>query len=89
MSIFEAGMLICFGASWPFAIAKIIKTKSAKGVSLLFLSLILAGYICGMINKYINKPDMVMLLYVYNALLVIIQMVLYFVYQDKALKEAK
>ena len=37
MSIFEAGMLICFGASWPFAVMKTYKTKSVKGKSRLFL----------------------------------------------------
>ena len=30
MSIFEAGMIFCFGASWPFALYKTFKTKSAK-----------------------------------------------------------
>ena len=41
MSFFEAGMLICFGASWPFAVAKTYKSKSVKGKSRLFLSLII------------------------------------------------
>ena len=45
MSIFEAGMLICFGISWPFAIAKVIKAKSVKGISLGFLNLVFIGYI--------------------------------------------
>ena len=37
MSIFEAGMLLCFGAAWPMNIIKSIKTKSTKGKSLPFL----------------------------------------------------
>ena len=51
MNIFEAGMLLCFGASWPAAVLKTYRTKNVEGKSLVFLSLILIGYICGMINK--------------------------------------
>ena len=82
MSFFEAGMLICFGISWPFAIAKVIKTKSVKGVSLLFLSLVFIGYILGIIHKYLYSLDMVMFLYVYNAALVLTQIILYFIYDE-------
>ena len=70
MSIFEAGMLICFGASWPFAVRKTFKTKSVKGKSKLFLILIILGYIFGMINKIQNSVDIVFWLYVINLLLV-------------------
>lgn len=88
MSIFEAGMLICFGVSWPFAIFKVIKTKSVKGVSLLFLSLVLVGYILGIIHKYLYNMDMVVFLYFYNAVLVLAQIVLYFVYNEKRQQSA-
>ena len=37
MSIFEAIMLICFGASWPAAVYKTYTTKNVEGKSLLFL----------------------------------------------------
>lgn len=84
MSIFEAGMMICFGISWPFAIAKLIRTKSAKGISLLFLSLVLFGYMLGMIHKYLNNWDWVVYLYFYNAVLVAVQMGLYFRYERRA-----
>ncbi|MBQ9246551.1 hypothetical protein IJ182_09825 [bacterium] len=70
MSIFEAGMLICFGASWPFAVMKTYKTKSVKGKSRLFLILIILGYIFGMVNKILNSVDIVFWLYVINLLLV-------------------
>ena len=43
MSFFEAGMLICFGASWPFAVMKTYKSKNVKGKSRLFLTLIAKG----------------------------------------------
>ncbi len=70
MSIFEAGMLICFGISWPFAVAKTYRTKSVKGKSKLFLFLLILGYIFGMINKILNSVDIVFWLYVINLLLV-------------------
>lgn len=70
MSFFEAAMLICFGASWPFAVIKTYKSKSVKGKSRLFLTLIILGYICGMINKILNSVDIVFWLYVVNLLLV-------------------
>lgn len=76
MSIFEAGMLICFGASWPFAVRKTYRTKSVKGKSKLFLTLIIIGYICGIINKVINSMDIVIWLYVINLLLVSADLIL-------------
>lgn len=70
MSFYEAGMLICFGASWPFAVMKTYKTKNVKGKSLLFLTLIILGYVFGIINKILNSVDIVLWLYVINLLLV-------------------
>ena len=70
MSIYEAAMLICFGASWPFAVMKTYRTKNVKGKSRLFLTLIIIGYICGIINKILNSMDIVFWLYVINLLLV-------------------
>ena len=53
MSIFEAGMLISFGAAWPLNIYKSIKTRSAVGKSVLFLIVVFIGYVCGIIHKII------------------------------------
>jgi hypothetical protein len=74
-------MLFCFGISWPFAIIKVLKTKSVKGISLLFLGLVFIGYLCGIIHKCFYSSDWVILLYIYNALLVFTQIVLYFIYR--------
>jgi len=82
LSIFEIGMLICFGASWPFAVAKTYKTKNVKGKSILFLSLILIGYLFGMLHKIFFSPDPVIYLYLANGLLVLADMILYFRYKD-------
>lgn len=44
-------MVICFGASWPLNLYKSIKSKTAKGKSLLFEVLIAIGYVCGIVGK--------------------------------------
>ena len=49
MSIFEAGMMICFGVSWPIAAYKTFRAKCVQGKSFTFTCLILIGYICGII----------------------------------------
>ena len=84
MNIFEAGMLLCFGASWPAAVLKTYRTKNVEGKSVLFLFLILIGYICGMINKVLNFGyDFVFWLYVLNFALVFCYFVLYFRYKKR------
>lgn len=80
-SIFEAGMLICFGASWPAAVYKTYKTKSVKGKSLLFLFLILIGYACGIMHKILFSRDAILYLYVLNFCLVFCDFLLYMKYQ--------
>jgi len=54
--IFELIMLLCFGASWPFAIARTLRTKVVKGKSPFFLALVVIGYAAGMMHKIINPP---------------------------------
>ncbi len=83
MSLWEAGMLICFGASWPFAVKKTYVTKSVKGKSRLFLSLIILGYIFGIINKIINSVDFVLWLYVINLILVGSDLLLCLIYRNR------
>ena len=34
--VFEVIMLVCFGLSWPFNIAKSLRSRTAKGKSLWF-----------------------------------------------------
>lgn len=51
---FEAAMLVCFAASWPFNLRKAFRARTNVGTSILFMSIVLVGYICGVINKLIN-----------------------------------
>lgn len=52
--LFEAGMLVCFGFSWPLNVVKAYKARTAKGTSLPFIILIITGYVAGITAKMIN-----------------------------------
>ncbi len=69
-SPFEAGMLLCFGFSWPFSIWKLWRTKQAAGVSLRFLAMVELGYVCGLLHKIFYSWDGVFWLYLLNFLMV-------------------
>jgi hypothetical protein len=47
----EIGMLCIFGASWPFNIAKSLRSGTAKGKSIIFEMLVIAGYGLGLFGK--------------------------------------
>ena len=47
----EIAMLCIFGASWPFNIAKSIRSKTAKGKSVIFELLVILGYCFGLFGK--------------------------------------
>ena len=75
--VFEVLMIVCFGVSWPFNIAKSWKAKTAKGKSLLFEVFILLGYICGIAGKFITgNVSYVLVAYVINAVLVAVDILL-------------
>lgn len=52
--ILESGMLVCFGLSWPFNIAKSIRSRTAKGKSVIFEILVIIGYLFGLVGKFIT-----------------------------------
>jgi hypothetical protein len=88
MDIFEAGMLVCFGASWPINIIKSITSKSIKGKSLHFMYVILLGYIFGITGKFVYDRDILLIvLYSVNFIMVTIDICLY--YRNKRLEEIK
>ena len=74
--ILEGVMLICFGASWPIAIIKTLRTKNPIGKSVIFLFLVLIGYMAGVANKIFSKFDNVFYLYVLNSCMVAVDLVL-------------
>lgn len=81
MSPFEVIMLVCFGAAWPFSIAKAIRTKRVSGKSAGFMTIICLGYLSGVIHKVLYAHDWVILLYVVNMVLIAIDLSLYFKYK--------
>ena len=78
MSVFEVIMLVCFGAAWPFSIYKSYRSKSNSGKSVTFLFIILIGYISGLVHKVLFNFDMVIILYGINAVMVSIDILLYY-----------
>ena len=52
--VFETIMLLCFGASWPFNIAKSLRSRTAKGKSIYFELCIIVGYLSGVIGKLVS-----------------------------------
>lgn len=70
MSPLEALMLICFGAAWPFSIYRSLRSRSTNGKSLLFMLVLILGYLAGIANKLANGADLVLWLYVLNLIMV-------------------
>ena len=78
-SILETVMLVCFGFSWPLNVIKAYRAKTAKGTSLPFILLIIAGYIAGISAKLITgQINYVLIAYILNLAIVSLNVVLYF-----------
>ncbi|MBE6368739.1 MAG: hypothetical protein E7056_01085 [Lentisphaerae bacterium] len=86
MNIFEAIMMICFGASWPMSILKTIKVKNPTGRSIGFLVLIEIGYLSGIIFK-LQHFDWGIILYILNAVMVATDLILVLYYRHRLLKK--
>jgi carbon starvation protein CstA len=84
----EATMLICFGCSWPMNLAKNIKAKTAKSMSLKFILLIIFGYLAGITAKIItHRINYVLAVYIFNIVVVSMNVIVYFInkrYDKKA-----
>lgn len=78
MSIFELGMLICFGVSWPISVVKSYRMRTTKGKSLPFTLAIVIGYIMGITHKLLYSRDIVLVMYIINLLMVSTDIALYF-----------
>ena len=78
----EIGMLVAFGFSWPFNIAKSWRSRTAKGKSILFEIIIVFGYLVGLLGKIITwqrTGDLAYSVWFYLAdiLMVAVDMILY------------
>ena len=70
-------MLICFGAAWPFSIYRSYTSRSTGGKSVVFLYIILLGYVFGIAHKFYYYMDPVIYMYALNGLMVIVDIALY------------
>lgn len=82
MSVFEAGMMVCFGISWPIAALKTYRCKCVHGKSIHFSMLILLGYMCGIAHKVLDDMDWVFWLYILNTFFLLVDMYLYWIYRN-------
>ncbi len=84
--ILEAGMLICFGVSWPISLRKLFRSRTTKGVSEAFLWLVFTGYIMGSVGKAVYNPTYVLAVYLFNSMMVGLNIIVY--YRNKRLEQA-
>lgn len=83
----ETVMLICFGLSWPISVYKNIKARSAKGMSLGFILLIILGYAAGISAKIVSGHiNYVLIVYILNMAVVLVNLAVYF--RNRALDKA-
>ena len=81
VKILETIMLICFGAAWPFSIAKSWKAKTAQGKSIGFLLVILVGYVAGIAKVILSDGGLggfLLIPYAINFAMVAFDVCLYF-----------
>lgn len=78
--LLESTMLICFGLSWPMNLAKNIKARSARNMSLQFILLIIIGYVAGISAKiYNHRFNYVLVVYLLNLVVVSANVIVYFI----------
>lgn len=81
--VFEIGMVLAFGFSWPFSIWKSLSTRQVAGKSPLFMWIVIFGYCCGITHKVLYAHDWVVWLYVMDLFLVATDLFLYYRYLPK------
>ncbi len=64
-------MLLCFNSAWTASLHKSWTSRTNAGKSLL------CGYLCGAVHKGLNDPDLVILLYLFGALMVLFDLLLF------------
>ena len=75
--LFETGMLLCFGASWPFNIVKSYRSRTAGGKSVVFQLLVIAGYLLGIAGKIVtHNVNFVLAVYILDLAMVSVDLVL-------------
>lgn len=77
--IFELVMLVCFGLSWPISVYKSLISHSTQGKSLIFMIVIIIGYLAGISGKIVGgQINYVLGMYCFNLTVVSFDLMLYF-----------
>lgn len=78
-SILETMMILCFGISWPLSIARMYKSRTTGGKSVLFSCFILIGYLCGIASKMMtHNYNLAFIFYIINTCMVTVDILLWF-----------
>ena len=85
--ILEAFMLISFGAAWPASICKSVKSRTARGKSLIFMLIIIFGYLCG-IGAKLSMDQLNYLLFFYCLNLVMVATDVGFYFRNRRFDQA-
>ena len=76
--LLETLMLVLFGISWPINILKSYKVRTARGKSVVFLFIVLLGYLCGLAAKIVSTVNYVCVFYAINSIMVTVDILIYF-----------
>lgn len=77
--VLESIMMICFGLSWPINLVKNYRCRSAKGMSLPFILLLIFGYTAGITAKFmLHQTGYVLIIYFLNLAMILCNLAVYF-----------
>ena len=89
-ALLEGTMLLCFGLAWPLNTLGMLRRQRAEGKNLVFTAVILFGYLCGALAKWLlgvaqaEPLAPVFWLYVTNAATVTLNGAVYLYYRREA-----
>ena len=73
--------------AWPISIVRMIRSKSTKGKSLFFSSVIVLGYAFGIVHKCLYDLNWVLSVYILNFLLVSVDTAVFIYTRNKYERE--
>ena len=77
--LLETVMLICFGLSWPVNVYRSYTSRTARGMSPLFILLIIIGYTAGIAAKILSgNTGFILAVYLINLTVVLLDLAVYF-----------
>ena len=83
--VLEFAMLLAFGFSWPFAIARTYRAKRVDGKSPHFMAIVIVGYLCGIAAHLVEGTKLwLCVVYLADIALVSTDLALYFIYSHRA-----